>query len=264
MIFPIKDYNPLERIRFQTVTVALIAACVLAFLWQTAAANPEEVFLLYGLVPGLLTGSAELGPGEAEVAPLVTILTSMFLHGGFMHLAGNMLYLWIFGDNIEDALGHGRFLLFYLLCGTVAAMAQVAADPDSVVPMVGASGAISGVLGAYLVLHPRTKILVLIFFRMTARLSAGVVLGIWIAFQLLSGTMDQGTGGGVAWWAHIGGFLAGMALIVPMRQKGVPLFDRGGTPEDRSGVPGPTQTTPRTDNHRPRTPGRSRIPDSGG
>src|SRR5688500_16733624 len=138
----------------------------------------------------------------------------MFLHGGWMHLIGNMLYLWIFGDNVEDAMGHGRFIVFYLLCGVAAAMAQAIPDPQSVVPMVGASGAISGVLGAYLLLYPHARILVLIplgIIMQTVRLPAGVVLLIWFGLQFLSSMMASGSGGGgVAFRAHIGGFVAGV------------------------------------------------------
>jgi membrane associated rhomboid family serine protease len=265
-VIPLGDDNPLERIRFQYVTVAFIAACVLVFLWQTAHPDPEGVFLYYGLVPALITGSAEFAPGEGEISAVATVVTSMFLHGGFMHLAGNMLYLWIFGDNIEDSLGHARFVAFYVLCGTAAAMAQVAADPDSVVPMVGASGAISGVLGAYLILHPRTRVRIfipiLLVIGFTVRVSAAALLVFWIVFQILNGALDPAAeGGGTAWWAHIGGFLAGMALIVPMRQKGVPLFDRGGVPADAQSAP--RIQINRTPPLRPARRARSRIPDAG-
>jgi membrane associated rhomboid family serine protease len=145
----------------------------------------------------------------------------MFLHGGFMHLAGNMLYLWVFGNNIEDACGHGRFLAFYLLCGVAAAFAQALPNPDSQIPMIGASGAISGVLGAYLVLFPHARVQVLvpfvIFFVTTIR--AGWLLAFWFAFQLLSGATADPTEGGVAFWAHAGGFVAGMALIFVFRDR---------------------------------------------
>jgi membrane associated rhomboid family serine protease len=170
----------------------------------------------FGLIPAVLFGSEQLPAEVAVVAPPLTVFTSMFLHGGWMHLIGNMLYLWIFGNNIEDCMGHGRFVLFYLLCGIAAAMAQALPDPGSVVPMIGASGAISGVLGAYLMLYPRAHVLVAIplgFFLYTARLPALAVLGFWFVFQVLNSLLTAQQGGGVAWGAHIGGFVAGMVLI---------------------------------------------------
>jgi membrane associated rhomboid family serine protease len=241
---PIKDYNPLQRIHFQAVTFALIGACVVAFLWQMSLPEAESIYI-GGLIPAVLTGEVDADlPLPAEL----TIVTSMFLHGGFMHLVGNMLYLWIFGDNVEDALGHVRFVAFYLLCGAAAAGAQVLSDPASVIPMVGASGAISGVLGAYLVLHPRTQVLVMVFGRLMTRLSAFWVLGLWIGLQVVSAAAQPAdVEGGTAWWAHIGGFIAGLVLVAPMRQKGVPLFDRDPVPGARG----------------PGAAGRSRIPDSG-
>jgi membrane associated rhomboid family serine protease len=160
-------------------------------------------------------------PAElVRVPAAMTLLTSMFLHGGVMHLAGNMLYLWVFGNNIEDACGHVRFALFYLLCGLAAAFAQALPDPASEIPMIGASGAISGVLGAYLLLFPHARVytlvpLGLVFF---TTIKAGWLLGFWFVFQLLSGIGSDPAQGGVAFWAHIGGFVAGMALIWPFRE----------------------------------------------
>ena len=146
----------------------------------------------------------------------LTVFTSMFLHGGWMHLIGNMLYLWIFGNNVEDSMGHVRFFIFYFLCGIAAAMAQAIPNPESTVPMIGASGAISGVLGAYLLLYPRARVLVGIplgFFLYTARLPAVAVLAFWFVLQLVSKLVTSAEGGGVAWGAHIGGFVAGVVLI---------------------------------------------------
>ncbi|MEM9442685.1 MAG: rhomboid family intramembrane serine protease, partial [Pseudomonadota bacterium] len=166
-----------------------------------------------------------------------------------MHLAGNMLYLWIFGNNIEDVMGHARFLAFYLLCGLIAAMAQALPDTASTIPMIGASGAISGVLGAYLVLFPKAQVQVIIpigFFIMRT-LSAGWLLGFWIAFQVISGLASDPSGGGVAWWAHVGGFVAGMVLVHLFRQGDVKAPSDPGLPSTRA----PTRPT-----------GRSRIPDS--
>jgi membrane associated rhomboid family serine protease len=178
----------------------------------------------FGAVPCRLTG---LCPAGDAPAPFLTLFTSMFLHGGFLHIAGNMLYLWIFGDNVEDTLGHGRFLLFYLLSGVAAALAQIVVHPDSSVPMVGASGAVSGVLGAYLLLFPYARVLVLLifgFFVRIVRWPATVVLGFWIVVQFLNGLITVsvaagGAAGGTAWFAHIGGFVAGIVLLFLMRPR---------------------------------------------
>jgi membrane associated rhomboid family serine protease len=206
------------------VTVMLAAANVVAFVYQislgmadpAARGQPSvEAFLLeFGLVPCRLTGSC---PWDFP-HPFVTVFTSMFLHGGLFHIASNLLYLWIFGDNVEGALGHGRFLLFYLACGVAAALGQTMVSPTSEVPMIGASGAVSGVLGAYLLLFPYATILTLVtfgFFIRFVRIPAIIVLGFWIVVQLMNGFLALGTatGGGVAWFAHIGGFVAGLGLL---------------------------------------------------
>jgi membrane associated rhomboid family serine protease len=183
------------------VTWALVAACVLVFLWQVSLGPPgfnRAVFAL-GIIPAVLFGHAQLPPEIAMVPPAATVLTSMFLHGGWLHLAGNMLYLWIFGDNIEDRMGRLAFLVFYLLCGVAAVFAQALPAPDAVVPMVGASGAISGVLGAYLLLFPRNRVLVLVpigFILKVLRLPAIWVLGLWFVIQLLSSLASPAGEGG--------------------------------------------------------------------
>ena len=168
----------------------------------------------YGLVPRVLLSGARYA--------WITPLTSMFLHGGWLHIGGNLLYLWIFGNNVEDLLGHARFVVFYLVCGLVAAAAQVASAPASSLPTIGASGAISGVLGAYLVSYPTARVRTVIplgFFWPTVLVPAVVFLAIWFAMQLLAGLSATGAEhGGVAWWAHVGGFLAGAALARPMRR----------------------------------------------
>jgi rhomboid family protein len=232
VLIPLKDSNPLRWIGFPYVTVALIAACVLTFLWQLSlGATGNRIVYALGAIPAVLTGDRALPPDLALVPAPLTLVTSMFLHGSWLHLGGNMLFLWIFGDNVEDAMGHVRFLVFYLLCGVLAALAHVAADVHSVIPTVGASGAISGVLGAYLILHPRAEVLTL-FFRFFVTLPAFVVLGVWIGLQALNAYLETGgeAGGGVAWWAHIGGFVAGAVLVVPFRRKSVPLLERDGVP----------------------------------
>ncbi|HEX7013306.1 MAG TPA: rhomboid family intramembrane serine protease [Steroidobacteraceae bacterium] len=221
-MIPLRDDNP-STIR-PLVTIALVIACVLVFLWQVSL-GPErgqEMIYSLGLIPAVLFDVKDL-PAELALIPAsMTILTSMFMHGGWMHLIGNMLYLWIFGDNVEDSMGHGRFVVFYLLCGLAAALAQAVPEPGSTIPMVGASGAISGVLGAYLLLYPHARVLVAIpfgFFLHTARIPAGIVLVLWFGLQLLSNLMAQPGQGGVAFRAHIGGFIAGMLLVPLFKQK---------------------------------------------
>jgi len=231
MLLPIKDSNPVKVIPFQLVTVTIIVLCVGVFAWQ--ATLPEwastEVSFSYGLIPAVLFDYQQLPPRLAMIPAEATILTSMFLHADWLHLGGNMLYLWVFGDNIEDSMGHVRFIIFYLLCGIAAALTYGLMDPESAVPLVGASGAISGVLGAYLLLHPRARVITLVLPWLPLPLPAYIVLGCWILLQIFSawagGAMPAG--GGTAWWAHIGGFVAGALLIVPMRRKGVRLFDMG-------------------------------------
>ena len=182
----------------------------------------------YGAIPSVILRHAALPPEAMAVPAIVTLLTSMFLHGGWMHLIGNMLYLWVFGNNIEDVMGHVRFLLFYCLCGVIAALSHAATDPSSQIPMVGASGAISAVLGAYLLLFPRAHVLVLIPGIGMTRVAAGIVLGMWFVTQLLSGGMSMGAqGGGVAFFAHIGGFVAGMVLIGLFKRRHVRFFSPG-------------------------------------
>jgi membrane associated rhomboid family serine protease len=227
-VIPYRDEN--ETVRTPVITFAFIAINALVwFLVQGAgAAQPLLASVCnLGLIPGELTGSATpgtampLGEGLACIvdpgrAP-EHVFTSMFLHGGWMHLIGNMWFLWLFGNNVEDSMGRGRFIGFYLLCGIGAAAAQVLADPSSIVPMVGASGAISGVMGAYVVLYPRVRVFTLVplgFFITSFALPAWVMLGYWMLLQVFGGLAGpQGEGGGVAFWAHVGGFVAGVVLI---------------------------------------------------
>lgn len=228
-MIPLHDDNP-TTIR-PVVTIGLIGACVLVFLWQLTLppALQQKAIYALGFIPGVFFGDRRLPPDLAWIPPELTLLTSMFLHGGWLHLIGNMLYLWIFGNNVEDAMGHAKFLIFYLVCGAAAAMAQGLQDPGLLVPMVGASGAIGGVLGAYLILHPHARVLVLIplgFLFYTARIPALIVLGLWFLLQFVQGAMVVGQEGGIAFWAHIGGFIAGLILIFPFRNRGTPLFGR--------------------------------------
>ena len=226
-MIPLRDDNPTSITPF--VTYAFIAACVLVFLWQMSLGEKgfEAAVLALGVIPAILLGDARLPPELYLVPPVATVFSSMFLHGGFMHLAGNMLYLWIFGNNIEDSMGHVRFVIFYLLCGVAAVLAQAWPNPDSTIPMIGASGAISGVLGAYLLLFPRAHVLVLIPLGMFTRLihlPAMFVLGFWFVLQLINTALSDAGQGGVAWGAHIGGFVAGMVLIPLFKHRHVRLF----------------------------------------
>jgi len=220
-MIPLKDNIPSSRTPF--ITIGLIVINILVYLNQLMLPPRAAVrfVYLYGLIP------VEISQGQLLVphpVPLYgTILTSMFVHGGLFHLAGNMLYLWIFGDNVEDRLGRFRFLLFYLLSGAAAAAAQILSDPRSQIPMVGASGAISGVLGAYLLLYPHARVVTLVFFGWFVRvieIRAVFVLGFWILVQLASGLLTWGAQvGGVAWFAHIGGFVAGLVMVIPLRRR---------------------------------------------
>ena len=211
-MIPLSDENRTSRT--PVVCYALLGAILLAFLWQLQAGN--AAVYAFGLIPARLVHGALLPP-QLEWAPAwATVFTSMFLHGGWLHLGGNLLYLWIFGDNVEDALGRGRFVAFYLLCGVAAALVQTVSETTSMIPMIGASGAISGVLGAYMRLYPHARVRVLVplfivFY--TMRVPAWMVLGIWFLFQLASSAMIQPGQGGVAFFAHIGGFISGLILV---------------------------------------------------
>jgi membrane associated rhomboid family serine protease len=232
-MIPLKDDVPSRSV--PVVTIALIALNVAAYVYQVllglsvdpAGRSAAEAFVSeFGATPCRLTGTCDRGDFPS---PYATIFTSMFLHGSPLHVGGNMLYLWIFGDNIEDTLGHARFLVFYLLAGVAAAIAQTVTSPTSAIPMIGASGAVSGVLGAYLLLFPYATILTLVifgFFVRTVHIPAVIVLGFWIVLQLINGwftasasAMGRGESGGVAWFAHIGGFLAGMVLMLLFRPR---------------------------------------------
>ncbi|TKJ28923.1 rhomboid family intramembrane serine protease [bacterium (candidate division B38) B3_B38] len=210
-MIPLKDENP--SFSFPMLTVGLIGANIMVFIYQLSLGEGLPLFIYrMGLVPYEFIHMTDLPPVTSIPIPL-TLLTSIFLHGGLLHLAGNMLYLWIFGDNVEDSMGHLRFLIFYILCGTFASLLHILVNTDSKVPTIGASGAISGVLGAYLVLYPRARVVTLLFFFYLiriVRLPAMFFLGVWFLWQLMSAGLG---GGGVAWFAHIGGFAGGVALV---------------------------------------------------
>lgn len=232
-MFPYKDENP--TLAAPVVTIALIAANVLAWLLiQGMGQSPvlEESVCRLGLVPGHLLGgippgaTLRLGPELycriGNFPAWATVLSSMFMHGGWLHLIGNMWFLWIFGNNVEDSTGRFRFLIFYLLCGAIAGAAQSVATPDSPVPMVGASGAISGVMGGYIVLYPRVRVHMLVFlgfFITTITVPAFLMLGYWLLLQVVSGALANKEVAGVAFLAHVGGFVGGMLLIFVFRSR---------------------------------------------
>lgn len=221
-MIPLKDKNPTHRV--PVVTIALIVANIAVFLYEVSLGPELEQFLFtFGVVPNDIVGSFAVG--QIRLGALLPLFTSLFVHGGWLHLGGNMLYLWVFGDNVEDKLGRGRYLVFYLVCGLVASLLHVFIDPNSTVPTVGASGAISGILGAYLLMFPRARVITVIpifVFLQFVELPALLVLGFWFVMQFFNGLISLGyeTGGmgGVAWWAHIGGFVAGLVLILPFRK----------------------------------------------
>jgi len=254
-MIPLRDYRKSRT--FPAVTVALVILNLLMFSFQlTRSANTTQILdvsawadaglsfaddpatqgwiriaerdlfvFSYGLVPGEFLGGVDLPP-TIPIPLWITLFASMFLHGGVLHLLGNMLYLWIFGDNVEDAMGHVRFLVFYLVCGGVAAFSQIAIGPGSGVPLIGASGAIAGVLAAYFMLFPHSRVLTLIpifFFVRLAAIPAVFLLGLWFIFQVVSGAGSISATSGVAWFAHIGGFLAGLVLVFAFRRRGVPV-----------------------------------------
>ncbi len=226
-MIPLRDINPTER--FSVVTAFFIAVNIAVFIYELLLrAGEQEAFVSsFSLIPQRLFSQAAAAQGTVPVA--ATMFTSMFMHGGFLHIAGNMLYLWIFGNNVEDSMGRLRFILFYFLCGIIAAYSHALANASSAVPMIGASGAISGVLGAYLMLYPRARVLTLVVFGLyvrTVELPAMFVLGFWFVLQFLSALISAGTGEGVAWYAHVGGFVAGMAFIGLFKRKKVPFWGR--------------------------------------
>ena len=226
-MIPLKDDSPSTLKPF--VTISLIVSCACVFLWQrsldTAASRQAAAAL--GAIPAVLLTDARL-PSDLQWIPrFASPITSMFLHGGWMHLLGNMLYLWIYGDNVEDAMGHARYFVFYLLCGIAAISAQALSAPESPYPIIGASGAISGVLGAYLLLFPRAKVLTLVllpFFFTTVELPARLLLLLWFAVQLISDLATPDGGASIAFRAHIGGFLTGMLLVPILKRRGIPLW----------------------------------------
>jgi membrane associated rhomboid family serine protease len=223
---PLYDTNPLRRIRWPWVAWSLIALNIIVYFFYedgTFSQQPVNASATdFGLVPAYFNAALGHPITLTSVPDLITILTYSFLHADIWHLAGNMVFLWVFADNVEDALGHFRYFLFYLLCTAAAGYGFVLSDPLSEAPVIGASGAVAGNIAAYVLLYPRAKVWILLLFRLPLRLRVEWVLGFWIAFQLYSAFW--GGDAEVAWWAHIGGLAAGALLVLVMRQKGVPLF----------------------------------------
>jgi membrane associated rhomboid family serine protease len=232
VFIPLSDDNPLRSIRFQWVTLGIIAANVLVFIWQKSPGT-QAAAVSFALIPAELLqvpifGGAARGPFDTIAVPEgLTLLTYMFLHGDIVHLLSNMLFLWVFGDNVEDAMGHLRFVVFYLVCGIAGGLAHAIALPTSQLPLIGASGAVAGVIAAYLLLHPWARVWVLALRVIPLRIAAAWVLGVWAATQITMVLFFQADE--VAWWAHIGGMAAGAILILFMRRPGVPLLDHART-----------------------------------
>jgi membrane associated rhomboid family serine protease len=226
MFIPLHDVNALKHIRVQYVTIGLIAVNVA--VWALAAVSPSGIAELaalgLGFIPAVAFDTAVLDPSLVIVPSDATYVTYAFVHLDFWHLASNMLFLWVFGDNVEDALGHFRFLIFYLLCAAAGAALHGLVTPVSEGPLIGASGAISGVVAAYFILHPRVRLWVLVFFRIPLPLPAFIPLTLWVGQQFLMLGLDMD--GMVSWGAHVGGMIAGGLLVLVMRRRGVPLFDR--------------------------------------
>ncbi len=222
-MIPLTDENPTDTIPI--VNILLIITNISVFIYQNyfVPGGAQPLFLKLGFIPYELSHLVDINPKNLVPFPL-TIFTAMFMHGGWLHLLSNMLYLWIFGDNIEDILGHVKYLVFYMLCGIAATLVHGFINIDSQIPTIGASGAIAGILGAYMLLYPRARIktlLIIIFFVKIVYIPAIIILGFWILIQVISGFTEYGlrTGSGIAWFAHIGGFIAGMALIAVIKKR---------------------------------------------
>ena len=219
-MIPLKDDNPTQTVPYVNYGIIGLNVFLYLYLVFMGPVQGERFVLHYSVIPAALFGDGQ--PVKGVAAPgYFSLLSSMFLHGGLLHIAGNMLFLWIFGDNIEDYLGHLKYLLFYLVCGVLAAYSHALLNPDSTLPMLGASGAISGVLGAYILLYPRAGVwtfFFFLFFWQVIRVPAVLIIGLWIVIKVVNGLLEPThRGGGVAWFAHVGGFIAGMLLITALR-----------------------------------------------
>jgi len=219
-LIPIEDTPEQRRRHFPYVTLLLIGANIALFLYSLyLGSSYTRLIQTFGVVPAEITTGRDLWP-PSPIPVYLTLFTSMFLHAGFIHVAGNMIFLWVFGDNVEDALGHIGFLAFYLICGVAASMLQIVSDPLSLTPNIGASGAIAGVMAAYILLFPRANVRTLLFavpFITVTRISALLLIALWFLFQAASALIELGLssagGGGIAFWAHIGGFMAGLIIV---------------------------------------------------
>jgi membrane associated rhomboid family serine protease len=224
---PLRDDNPRHLIRYPYVTWTLLALNTAIFLlFQSGYVfnTNEDATYGFGLIPAVITGTAELPSDLAFIPPALTFITSLFLHGDPLHLIGNLLFIFVFADNVEDSMGHLRFLVFYLLCGAAGSAAHVVGMPLSEAPIIGASGSVSGVVASYLLLHPRVKMWILLFGRIPLRVTAFWVIGAWIAAQAIGAVF--GTDDTTGWWAHLGGFAAGAALTPLFKRAEVPWFGR--------------------------------------
>lgn len=231
MFIPLHDDNSLDHIARPYVNYALIGLTLAVYALTgpvESEVGPRAAFS-FGIVPSELYRISSQHPGLLSVPEPMTLVTYAFVHANLWHLIGNMLFLWVFGDNIEDAVGHWQYGFFYRACAAGGGLAHSLSDPESLAPMIGASGAVAGIVAAYLLLHPHVKLWVLAFGRIPLRLSAGIVLLFWLGFQLASLVISLGMEDQVAWWAHMGGFTTGALLILVLRRPGVPLFDRGMT-----------------------------------
>ena len=220
MFLPLRDQVPLRRLKAAHVTRLILAVTTLVWLATWIGLTPGGVDMAAlegGVIPAVLWGHAVLPPGLDAIPPPLTLLTTIFLHGGFLHLAGNMLFLQVFGDNVEDSMGHGAFVGFYLACGASGALLHAFMNPASEQPLIGASGAVAGVIAAYLVLYPRAQIWGLMLNLIPMRIPAAWMLGLWIVVQVFHAfTGDESS---TAWWAHVGGFCAGLVLIQALRRR---------------------------------------------
>lgn len=275
MFIPLHDTNALKHIRLQYVTLMIIAGNVLIWLAiGTPAITGQEAYRAtvygYGFIPSVVNGY-EVLPAELDaIPPVLTYFSYAFFHGDFMHLAGNMLFIWVFGDNIEDALGHFKFLVFYLASAAAGAWLHAFVDPQSSVPLIGASGAAAGIVAAYILLHPRIRIWVLALGKIPLRIPAIFVLGAWIAFQVFQFVTD--IGGQVSWAAHIGGIIAGALLLMVLKRSDVQLFDRDmdvvvpepvGIPRQTDGPPKAVQGGTSETDQENRAPSRGTVPSAG-
>ena len=232
---PLFDDNPTGR--WPIVTWMIIACCILIFFYQISLPEIQSLafILQYATIPAVVTGQAVLPVEYSGLPPSATLISSVFLHGGWMHIAGNMLFLWIYGDNVEERMGHFKFLAFYLICGIVASISHVLISPNDTSPLIGASGAIAGVMGAYLLMFPRAKIRVLVIILVFIRwiyLPAFVVLGSWLLLQIFAAPSSLSAEGGVAYFAHLGGFIAGLALTPLFKKSDTVLLPKSETPPD--------------------------------